>query len=102
MGDKEMNKKRVIIILLIIGLLLMTPISAKVITSEVTDKKIVKTYGACFTVHTADFGDIRVDHEVYNQIMIGDNITFNDNCEDFEFYYTVYRVNGVLIYNGVN
>jgi len=90
-----MNKK-IIICCLIIGLLLLSPVSAKIITSKVDDKRIMHTYGPSFTVHTVDFGDIRVYHNVYNQIMINDTISFSDQCDETYHYYTVYRINGVL------
>ena len=90
------NKRLLLLIITLIGLLLLNPVSAKVITSKVDDKEIVDTYGVSFTVHTVDFGDINVNSDVYNKVMIGDNITFSSE-NNFVTYHTVYRINGALI-----
>ena len=85
--------KRFILICLIIGLLLITPISAKVITTKVDDKTMVDTYGTSRAVHTVDFGDIIVLDRDYNRIMINDTITFNTDGE-FGGYWTILKING--------
>lgn len=82
-----------LLLICLIGLLLITPISAKVITTKVDDKEIVNTYGTSYTVHTVDFGDIIVLWEDYNQIMINDNITFNTDGE-FGGYWGIQKING--------
>lgn len=85
--------KRVILICLIIGLLLMTPLHARMITTKVDDKEIVDTYGTSRTLHTVDFGDIVVLSTDYNRVMIGDNITFDTN-ENFGGYWEILKING--------
>lgn len=89
-----MNLK-LILIIIFFSLLFLAPISAKVLTSKVDDKEIVDTSGTSQTLHTVDFGDVRVSGDVYEKVMIGDNITFSTNS--FGGFYTVYRINGVLI-----
>ena len=65
------------LIILSIIFLLLAPVSAKTLTTPVTDKEIVDTYGISYTIHTKDFGDINVVCGDYEKILIGDNITFN-------------------------
>jgi len=85
--------KHFILSCLIIGLLLITPISAKVITTKVDDKQLIDTYGTSRTIHTVDFGDILVLYNDYNRIMINDNITF-DTDGNFGGYWTILKING--------
>lgn len=91
-----MIEKRLLLVIGLIGLLLLNPASAKIITSQVDDKEIIDTYGQSWTVHTVDFGDLNVYPEVYNRIMIGDNITFTNESSGVG-YHTIYRINGVLL-----
>ena len=88
-----MNKK-LILIFIVIGLLLIAPISAKEITSKVDDKKIIPDRGDGFYfIHTVDFGDIEVLEGEYQKVFLGDNITFNTESE--WGIYTILKVNGV-------
>lgn len=77
--------KRVIIIFLL-TLMLLSPVSAEVITTKVDDKHIIHTKIMCSRIiHTVDFGDIEVSKDDYSKIMINDTITFNTNNWNFEF-----------------
>ena len=91
-----MTKKQVIfLICLIIGLLVITPVSAKEITSKVDDKKIIHDHDGFYFIHTVDFGDIEVMEREYQKVFIGDNITFNTESE--WGFYTILKINGELI-----
>ena len=89
----------IIIILIVCFVLLLcsTPVFAKEMTSEVTDKKIVHPNSG-YMIHTRDFGDIQVTSKEYDKTMIGDNITFNTK-NDFGLY-TILKINGRDIQNG--
>ena len=66
--------------------MLLSPVSAEIITSKVDDKHIIHVKGMCSRIiHTVDFGDIEVSKEDYSNIMINDTITFNTNNWNFEF-----------------
>jgi len=77
-----MTKKIILLIILLTGLLLITPITAKEITSKVDDKHIQHSYGNdYYFIHTVVFGDIQVMEEVYDGIMINDTIKFYSNSK---------------------
>ena len=82
-----MNEKRLFLIILVIGiLLLIAPVSAKEITSKVDDKHIQHSYGTdYYFIHTVDFGDVQVIDTVYNEIMINDTVTF-PNTDNWGIY----------------
>jgi hypothetical protein len=87
-----MDRKIVLIILLTL-ILLITPVSAKEITSKVDDKKIIHSYGdGYYFIHTVDFGDIEVREREYQKIFIGDNITFD--TESSWGIYNILKING--------
>lgn len=66
--------------------MLLSPVSAEVITTKVDDKHIIHTKIMCSRIiHTVDFGDIEVSKDDYSKIMINDTITFNTNNWNFEF-----------------
>ena len=72
--------------------MLLSPVSAEVITSKVDDKHIIHSNYMCSRIiHTVDFGDIEVSKEDYSNIMINDNITFNTNNWNFE--YVILKIN---------
>ena len=55
-----------LIIILLLTLMLLSPVSAEIITSKVDDKHIIHSYNLCSRiVHTVDFGDIEVSKEDY-------------------------------------
>ena len=86
--------EKLILIFIVIGLLLIAPISAKEITSKADDKKIIHSYGDSFYfIHAADFGDIEVMEKEYQRVFIGDNVTFN--TESTWGHYRILKVNGV-------
>ena len=89
-----MTRKQVILLIyLIIGLLVITPLSAKEITSKVDDKKIMHDRGdGYYFIHTVDFGDIEVREREYQKVFIGDNITFNTESE--WGLYSILKING--------
>ena len=89
-----MTRKQVILLIcLIMGLLIITPVSAKEITSKVDDKKITQSHGdGSYFIHTVDFGDIKVMEREYQKVFIGDNITFN--TESKWGLYTILKING--------
>ncbi|MBQ2636113.1 MAG: hypothetical protein IJG09_05375 [Methanobrevibacter sp.] len=81
-----------LIIILLLTLMLLSPVSAEIITSKVDDKHIIHSYNLCSRiVHTVDFGDIEVSKEDYSKIMINDSITFNTNNWNFE--YNILKIN---------
>ena len=81
-----------LIICCVMGLL-VSPVYAEVITSNVDDKEIVNTYGISYTIHTVDFGDICVSSMDYQKIMINDNITFDTKCGFM--LWDILKINGV-------
>ena len=81
-----------LIIILLLTLMLLSPVSAEIITSKVDDKHIIHSYNLCSRiVHTVDFGDIEVSKKDYSKIMINDSITFNTNNWNFE--YNILKIN---------
>ena len=80
-----MTGKRLFIICLI-GLLLVTPVSAKMVTTKVNDKGLLfvndNRGGIIGTLHT-EYGEITVNKEDYNQIMINDTIRYDTDMVDY-------------------
>ncbi len=76
--------KRLFIICLI-GLLLITPISAKIVTTKVDDKGLLfvsdNRGGIVGTLHT-EYGEITVSDEDYNNIMVNDTIRYDTDMVD--------------------
>ena len=91
-----MTAKRLILLILLIGILLITPISAKELTTVVDDKEIVATHGTSFTIHTVDFGDILVTPNEYEKIFINDTVTFKTKSNIIG-YWEILKINGVII-----
>ena len=84
--------KKILLICLVIGLLLIAPVSAKVITTKVDDKKIIHSYcDGYYFIHTVDFGDIEVTENEYQEIFINDTVTF-DTHSNWGLY-TILKVN---------
>ena len=81
-----MNTKRIILIICVIGLLIMTPISAKEVTAKVDDKGLLfvndNRGGIVGTLHTC-YGEITVDREDYNHIMVNDTIKYDTDLVDY-------------------
>lgn len=77
-----MNKK--IIMICLIGLLLISPVSAKMVTAKVDDKGLiwVPGEGIVGTLHT-EYGTIIVTEEDYNKVMINDTITYDTDKHSF-------------------
>lgn len=80
------------LIILFLGMLLISCVSAREISSRVDDKEIVDTYSTSYTLHTVNYGDIVVDESDYQRVMINDTITF-DTKSTFGLY-SVLKVNG--------
>lgn len=80
-----MTGKRLFIICLI-GLLLVTPVSAKMVTAKVDDKGLLfvndNRGGIVGTLHTC-YGEITVTDEDYNQIMVNDTIRYDTDMVDY-------------------
>lgn len=75
-----------LIIILLLTMMLLSPVSAEIITTKVDDKHIIHSYNICSRIiHTVDFGDIEVSKEDYSKVMINDTITFNTNNWNFEY-----------------
>lgn len=84
--------KRVIIIFLL-TLMLLSPVSAEVITTKVDDKHIIHTKIMCSRIiHTVDFGDIEVTEQEYQEVFINDTVTF-DTHSNWGMY-TILKING--------
>jgi hypothetical protein len=80
------NKRLILIILLIGTLLLITPINAKVVTAKVDDKGLI-AYGhaSCSivgTLHT-EYGWIAVSDYDYNCVEINDTIKYDTDIDSF-------------------
>lgn len=88
-----MTAKRLFLIILAIGiLLLISPISAKMVTAKVDDKGLMYTQrdGMIGTLHT-QYGSITVSNEDYNKISINDTIRYNTDMVDY-FWNTFWDV----------
>ena len=81
-----MTKKLWILIICIIGLLLISPISAKEVTAKVDDKGLMwinsNRGGVVGTLHTC-YGEIIVSNEDYNNIMVNDTIRYDTDMIDY-------------------
>lgn len=79
-----MTKKLLILIICIIGLLLISPISANEVTAKVDDKGLmwVASIGIVGTLHTC-YGEITVSNEDYNNIMVNDTIRYDTDMVDY-------------------
>ena len=77
--------KQLIALLLICSLLLLSPVSAEVVTAKVDDKGVV-TWGNVGviggTLHTK-YGEIVVRDEDYNRVDIGDTIRYDTKLDSF-------------------
>lgn len=79
-----MTAKRLILILLIGALLLISPVSAKIVTAKVDDKGLMYTQrdGVVGTLHTC-YGEIIVSRDDYNRVDINDTIRYNNDLVDY-------------------
>ena len=81
-----MTEKLLILIICIIGLLLISPISAKEVTAKVDDKGLMwvndNRGGIVGTLHTC-YGEITVSNEDYNNIMVNDTIRYDTDMVDY-------------------
>ena len=77
-------KWKILSIFLIGVLLLMTPISAEMVTAKVDDKGLMYTQrdGLIGTLHTC-YGEITVSNADYNRVDINDTISYNDDLVDY-------------------
>ena len=86
-----MNAKRLLLIILI-GLLLTAPVSAKMVTAKVDDKGVTGYGHASFavvgTLHTK-YGEITVSNEDYNRVEINDTIRYDT---DIPFWFSYWDV----------
>lgn len=84
-----MTKKRLILCVILMGILLITPVSAKIVTAKVDDKGIVM-YGQTGvlggTLHT-EYGEILVNDEDYNKVDINDTIRYDTKLDSFWMHY---------------
>ena len=93
-----MNVKRMILIICVIGLLIIAPVSAKEVTAKVDDKGLLFVYdhrgGIVGTLHTC-YGEITVNEEDYNNIMVNDTIKYDTDMVDFfwTIHWDVEKVN---------
>lgn len=93
-----MNEKRFMLIFFLIVLLLMvSPISAEIVTAKVNDKGLLydSTRGKFIgTLHT-EYGEITVNREDYNNIMVNDTIRYDTDMVDY-FWTPFWEVEKVL------
>lgn len=93
-----MNTKGIILIICIIGLLIITPISAREVTAKVDDKGLLfindNRGGVVGTLHTC-YGEITVSKEDYNNIMVNDTIKYDTDLIDYFWtpFWDVEKVN---------
>lgn len=93
-----MTEKLLILIICIIGLLLISPISAKEVTAKVDDKGLLflddNRGGIIGTLHTC-YGEITVNEEDYNNIMVNDIIRYDTDMVDYFWtpFWKVEKVN---------
>jgi len=93
-----MNTKGIILIICIIGLLIITPISAREVTAKVDDKGLLfindNRGGVVGTLHTC-YGEITVSKEDYNNIMVNDTIKYDTDLVDYFWtpFWDVEKVN---------
>ena len=77
--------EKLLIVICIIGLLLISPVSAKEVTAKVDDKGLmwVQNWGGVIgTLHTS-YGEITVSKEDYNNIMVNDTIRYDTDMIDY-------------------
>lgn len=77
--------EKLLIVFCIIGLLLISPVSAKEVTAKVDDKGLmwVQNWGGVIgTLHTC-YGEITVSKEDYNNIMVNDTIRYDTDMIDY-------------------
>ncbi|MBO5180140.1 MAG: hypothetical protein J6B87_07350 [Clostridia bacterium] len=93
--DDGMTEK-LLIVICIIGLLLISPLSAKEVTAKVTDKGLmwVNSRGIVGTLHTS-YGEITVSAEDYNNIMVNDTIRYDTDMIDY-FWTPFWEVEKVI------
>lgn len=84
--------KQLIALLLICSLLLLSPVSAEVVTAKVDDKGLMYTQrdGVVGTLHTC-YGEIIVSREDYNNVNINDTIRYNNDLVDY-FWHTYWDI----------
>ncbi len=93
-----MNIKGIILIICIISLLIIVPVSAKEVIAKVDDKGLLfindNRGGVVGTLHTC-YGEITVDREDYNQIMVNDTIKYDTDLVDYFWtpFWDVEKVN---------
>jgi hypothetical protein len=79
--------KKLLILICIMGLLLISPISAKEVVAKVDDKGLMWVHdnrgGIVGTLHTC-YGEITVSNEDYNNIMVNDTIRYDT---DMVYYF---------------
>jgi len=91
------EKRLILIILCIASLLLVSPVSAKMVTAKVDDKGLmwVNSVGIVGTLHTC-YGEITVSNEDYNNIMVNDTIRYNTDMVDY-FWTALWEVEKVNV-----
>lgn len=81
-----MTEKKIILgSLLIILLILISPVSAKVVTAKVDDKGLIgygRSLSLVGTLHT-EYGTIAVSDEDYNRVEINDTIRYDTHKDTF-------------------
>lgn len=83
-----MNKKLILTICLI-GLLLISPASAEIVTAKVDDKGVLYANRELVgTLHTP-YGWITVSDDDYNKIRVNDTIRYDTKLDPFWFTWSV-------------
>lgn len=92
------SKRLIILLICLIGLLLISPISAREVTAKVDDKGLMWVQngggGIVGTLHTC-YGEITVSPEDYNNIMVNDTIRYDTDMIDYFWtnFWDVEKVN---------
>lgn len=89
--------EKLLIVICIIGLLLISPVSAKEVTAKVDDKGLmwVQNWGGVIgTLHTC-YGEITVSKEDYNNIVVNDTIRYDTDMIDY-FWTPFWEVEKVI------
>ena len=92
------EKRLILIILCVTSLLLVSPVSAEMVTAKVDDKGLMWVHdnrgGIVGTLHTC-YGEITVSPEDYNNIMINDTIRYDTDMVDYFWtpFWEVEKVN---------
>lgn len=78
------EKRFILIILCVTFLLLVSPVSAEMVTAKVDDKGLLSDTrgGIRGTLHT-EYGEIIVNDEDYNNIMVNDTIRYDTDMIDY-------------------